>query len=36
VISVFVASAFLGEKLTLKILGGTCLSCIGVMMVIVG
>ncbi|MBU7044189.1 MAG: DMT family transporter [Theionarchaea archaeon] len=36
VISVFVASAFLGEKLTLKILGGTCLSCIGVMLVILG
>jgi DME family drug/metabolite transporter len=36
VISVFVASAFLGEKLTLKIIGGTCLSCIGVMMVIAG
>jgi drug/metabolite transporter (DMT)-like permease len=36
VISVFVASAFLGEKLSLKIIGGTFLSCIGVMLVIVG
>jgi len=36
VISVFVASAFLGEKLSLKIIGGTFLSCIGVMLVILG